>query len=278
MNFKIVADSSCDLLSLAGVDFASVPLKISTAEQEFVDNEQLDVAEMVEYLQHYKGRSFTSCPNAAEWEATFAQGDQIFVFPISSGISGSYQAAVSARESILAAHPEKKIHVFNTLTVSCENILLIERVLEEIRAGEDFDTICRKVEEYSRHTHLIFSLESLHNFAQNGRVSKVTAAAADMLGIRVMGVASEQGDLEVLAKLRGQAKAIAGIVAEMKKRGYAGGRVDIGDVSNPEAAALLGEAIRAEFAQAEVTFHHLRGLCSYYAQSGGLLIGFADGN
>lgn len=276
MTNKIVADSSCDLHSLEGVDFASVPLKISTAEREFVDHAELDVKDMVDYLQHYKGRSFTSCPNAAEWEAAFAGGDQIFVFPISSGISGSYQSAVAARDNVLAAHPEKKIHIFNSLTVSCENRLLIERTLELLAAGESFEEICRKVEEYSRHTHLIFALESLHNFAQNGRVSKVTAAAADMLGIRVMGVASEKGYLEVLAKLRGQTKAIAGIVAEMKKRGYKGGRVDIGDVFNEEAASLLGEAIRAEFAHAEPTFHHLRGLCSYYAQTGGLLIGFAD--
>ena len=47
---KIVADSSCDLFELKKIDFEVAPLKIITAEREFVDNETLDVNEMVDYL------------------------------------------------------------------------------------------------------------------------------------------------------------------------------------------------------------------------------------
>lgn len=50
----------------------------------------------------------------------------------------------------------------------------------------------------------VFALKSLHNLAQNGRVSKVVAAAAGVLGISVFGTASQEGTLEPSAKCRGR--------------------------------------------------------------------------
>ena len=54
MKIKIVADSSANLYTLDGVDFASAPLTIRTDEREFVDTESLDTLEMVNYLSKYK--------------------------------------------------------------------------------------------------------------------------------------------------------------------------------------------------------------------------------
>jgi fatty acid-binding protein DegV len=53
--FKVVADSGSDLLSLESIAFACAPLKIRTAENEYVDDETLNVKEMVENLLVYKG-------------------------------------------------------------------------------------------------------------------------------------------------------------------------------------------------------------------------------
>ena len=46
MKVKIVADSSANLYTLDGVDFASAPLTIRTSEREFVDNPSLDIEEI----------------------------------------------------------------------------------------------------------------------------------------------------------------------------------------------------------------------------------------
>ena len=67
MNFKIVADSSADMLSLSQVDFTSVPLKITVGDDTYVDDENLNVAEMVDVLDRFKGRSCTACPSPQEW-------------------------------------------------------------------------------------------------------------------------------------------------------------------------------------------------------------------
>ena len=56
MQFKIVADSSSDILDLTEVPFATAPLMIFTAEREFVDNAKLDVGEMVDHVVEIVGR------------------------------------------------------------------------------------------------------------------------------------------------------------------------------------------------------------------------------
>ena len=57
--FRIVADSSCDILTLDGADFVSVPLTIRTDTEEFRDDDFLDVNEMVTVLRSTKGRSYS---------------------------------------------------------------------------------------------------------------------------------------------------------------------------------------------------------------------------
>ena len=70
---RIVADSSCDLLTLPGVDFVSVPLTIRTDTEEFCDDAALDVGEMVAVLRNTKGRSYSACPNISDWEDAFGE-------------------------------------------------------------------------------------------------------------------------------------------------------------------------------------------------------------
>ena len=87
---KIVADSSCDIFGLEGVDFAYAPMKMITEEREFVDDETLDVDSVVEYFDKYKGKSKSSCPNAGDWLQAFGDADDIICITITSALSGSY--------------------------------------------------------------------------------------------------------------------------------------------------------------------------------------------
>ena len=84
---KIVADSACDVFTLSGCDFSSAPLKLITAEREFVDDEALDVDEMVAYMSKYKGRSRSSCPSIGDWLEAFDGADDVFCVTITSGLS-----------------------------------------------------------------------------------------------------------------------------------------------------------------------------------------------
>ena len=58
---RIAADSSCDLLTMDGVDFVSVPLTVRTAVEEFRDDAALDVDAMVT-TPLYQGRYHSDLP------------------------------------------------------------------------------------------------------------------------------------------------------------------------------------------------------------------------
>ena len=83
---------------------------------------------------------------------------------------------------------------------------------------KSFEEIRDSVTEYQNHTNLLFSLESLTNLARNGRVNPAVAKIAGVLGIRVFGAVTE-GVLDPIQKIRGEAKTIEAMFAEMKKRG-----------------------------------------------------------
>lgn len=277
MKSKIVVDSAANLYQMEGIDFACAPIKVVTEEQEYPDDGRLDAVQVAETLRSYKGRSSTSCPNVGDWLAAYQGADQVFAITITGALSGSYNAALLAAQDYQEENPEAKVYVLDSLSAGPELQLLAERLRALFDAGTPFEEICVQMEEYKQHTHLLFSLESLNNLARNGRVSPAVAAVARMLGIRVVGTASLSGELEVLVKTRGEHGALERIVLEMKSRGFVDGPVRILHCSNPAAATRLKNMITTVFEGAEVQIMPCGVLCSYYAELGGLMIGFEDG-
>ena len=130
MKFAIISDSSSDLLSLDNVTYACVPLKVITEEKEYIDDKNLDLAAMLTELKQYKGVSKSSCPNAAEWKEAFGDADGVFCVTITSGLSGSCNAAHMALSEYLQEHPERKGYVVDSLSAGPEVALLVEKLAE----------------------------------------------------------------------------------------------------------------------------------------------------
>lgn len=271
---KIVVDSSANITALDTVDFAVAPLKVITSEQEFIDDVALDVEAMVRWFDSYKGKSKTSCPNPADWLEAFGDAEEIFCITITSGLSGSHNAACIAKQMYEDAHEGCRVCVIDSLSAGPELMLLIEKLEQYIAEDMPFDEICQGIEEYKQHTGLVFMLESLKNFAANGRVSPAVAKIAGVLGIRIVGRASDQGTLEPTNKCRGEAKALAALVENLQKEGLRSGKVRIAHCKNKVAAQQLRHMLRQMLPEAEIKIHTCRGLCSYYAERGGMLIGF----
>lgn len=271
---KIVADSSADLKDLEGIPFASAPLKIITAEKEYVDNADLNAEQMATELHAYNGKSSTSCPNSADWLEAFGDADLIFCVTITATLSGSYNSAMLAKREYEEAHPDRRVFVLNSLTTGPEMVLLIEEARRLILEGKDFDEICATVENYARNTRLIFVLESLKNLANNGRVSPIVAKMTGILGIRLVGKASDRGDLEPLSKCRGERKTLDCVILQLENLGYSGGKVRIGHCLGEGVATELKRRILEKFPDADISLYKCGGLCSFYAEKGGVLIGF----
>lgn len=274
MAIKIVSDSGSDVLVLDGVAFASAPLTIITDAKQYLDDANLDVEKMAAELKAYKGRSSTACPGVGDFLDAFGDAEEVIVLTITGTLSGSNNAACLAKRDYEEEHPERKVFVIDTLSAGPEIKLIIEKIVEYIREGKSFEEICELITEYQKHTKLLFFLESMANLANNGRVSPVVAKAAGLLGIRALGEASDKGELGMLDKCRGEKKALAAMVKHMKAFGYHGGKVSIGHCANESAASKLKDMILEEYSDAQVEYHPLRGLCTFYAEQGGILMGY----
>ncbi len=271
---KIVADSSSDLFALDSVDFSAAPLKIITADNEYVDDENLDVEGMVNTLLHYKGKSSTACPSANDWLETFGDADIVYGVSITSNLSGCYNAAMIAKAQYEETYPDRKVFILDTLSTGPEMQLLLEKYDELIGKGLSFDQVVSEIKAYHKSTHLAFFLSSLDNFAKNGRVNPVIAKAIGVLGLRIVGKASDEGTLEPMHKIRGERKTLVQLFETMKSLGYKGGKVRLAHSYNPEAAENFKSLILSSFPDADITITLNRGLCCFYAEEGGLLAGF----
>lgn len=271
---KIVADSSCDLFSLERAEFASAPMKVITADREFVDEESLDVNAMADFLYEYKGKSKSSCPNATDWLAAFDGADDVFCVTITSGLSGSYNSACAAKEIYEMENEGKRVHVFDTLSAGPEVTLIVRKLEECIARGMEYEEICDCVTKYMKKTGLVFMLKSLKTFANNGRVSPLVAKIVGIAGICIVGKASDEGTLEPLKKCRGERKSLETILSVMRSEGFASGKVSIGHCQNENGAMQLKELLEKAFASVQIEIHKLKGLCSFYAEKGGVLVGF----
>ena len=233
---RIVVDSSASLYQLDGIDFAAVPLKIVTDEREYLDDGTLDAVEMATALRTYKGKTSTSCPNIGDWLEAYEGADEIYAITITGTLSGSCNAAQLAAEEYQAEHPGSQVFVLDSLSAGPELVLLAEHIRDLLAEGMAFDDVCEEMLRYRHHTHL----------------------------------------LDVLCRTRGEHGALERLVLELKGHGYTNGKVVIAHCGNPAAAERLMHMIKAVFEGAQVRVTECGGLCSYYAELGGLMVGFED--
>ena len=275
MSIRIVSDSSSNILELEGFDYKSVPLKIISDSKEYVDTPDLDVAKMVEEMYKSHERFSTSCPNAYDWSKAFEGGENIFAVTITKHLSGCYGAAVNAAEDFKAENPNANIYVIDSLSTGGEMQLIIEKLIELQKKGLSFEEIKDEITDYQKHTHLIFALRSLNNLAKNGRVNPAVAKIAGVLGIRITGMADE-GHLKTRHKCKGKEKTLEMLKRDMLEMGFAGGKVKISHCQNPDAANELREKILECYPESDIEILPCTALCSFYAEKGGLIIGFED--
>lgn len=274
MSSKIVMDSAGDIHVLEGIDFTGVPLKILAGAREFIDNRQADVAEMVSYLKGYNGKTSSSCPGVGEYLDAFGDADNVYCITITSNLSGSCNAARIAAETYQEQHPDRNIHVFDSLSAGPEMTILAEKIRDLVLQTLPFEDIVLSAGEYLSRTRLTFSLESLHNLANNGRVPVAVAKAAGILGIRLIGRASDDGRLQPVGKARGEKKVVPELFKHMTSMGYNGGKVLISHCQNLAGAQTMRQFILERFPNANVNIGTLGCLCSFYAEEHGMLIGY----
>ncbi|MBR6766627.1 MAG: DegV family protein, partial [Clostridia bacterium] len=278
MNWKIVVDSGCDLKSVdnlpANIAFDYIPLTLHVENTDYIDDADCDIPRMMEHMYAYKGKSSTACPSPEDWASRFRDCDCCIAISTSSGVSGTCNTARLGREMALEEDPNRRIFVVDSLSIGPEMTLLVEETIRFIQEGLSYEEVCKAIQKYNLRTKLCFMLSSVDNLVKNGRLNRLAGATVNVLGIRLVGIASEVGTLQLESKCRGFKKAAAEIMRIIKKDGFKGGKIIIGHVFNEIEAKVIASSILSEFPKCPLRIMKLGAICSFYAEKGGMIISY----
>ena len=288
MTWAIIADSSCNLRDYTpaapNCTYAFAPLTLYVGGEEYPDDADLDVSKLNERVHSEETASSSACPSAGEWADLFRLADNVIVVTLSSNLSGSYDSALMGRNLVMDEYARehsgqimgKNIYILDSRAAGAKLEIMVRLIDRYLTMHPDamFDEVVSYAKRLESNSQVQFSLRSFDNLVKNGRMPKLVGALASGLSIRMLGTASEQGTIKVIAPTRGDKKTIKKILDVMRSDGYRGGMAYIDHVDNAEGAEELCRAIASEWPQAEVEILPCRGLCSYYAEETGLIIGY----
>ena len=280
MTYNIVCDSSSDLksddLQPGYLHLEVVPMRILVGGREYPDNEMLNVPLLLEEMAEDKAASGTACPSPAAFARAFEEADCSICFTISSNLSGTYNAAMLARNMVLEEHPDKKICVIDSRSTAGCLVLLVQKARSLLETEEpDFEKVCEELRMYQASLRTLFTLECFDNLIKNGRMRPLVGNLLQTLGIHIIAEGTPQGTIHVAGKARGESKTYRAIVELMREsKDCSGAEVVLSHCENLSGALKLKELILRELPVKSVALLSCRGLTTFYAMEKGLIIGY----
>lgn len=275
-NIKLIIDSSSNMKSDPDHNVEVVPLTISFGGKDYIDDQNLNIREFLNDMNQNQVAGKTTCPSIQAWLNALEGTEKAIIITMTSGMSGTFSSALQAKTMYEEKHPTSQIIVVDSRSAEPELTIVLHGIEKMIQGDIRFVDLEEVIAKFRMRTHLLFILQSLHNLSLNGRVSPVAAKVAGLLKINLIGTASKEGKLEPLTKARGMKKAMRELLKYMKDDNYHGGEVIIDHCENEKDAEIIKDKILVEYPDAQVTIRPMRGLCSFYAEEGGIMIGFHE--
>ncbi|MBM6973850.1 MULTISPECIES: DegV family protein [Lactobacillus] len=275
-NIKLIIDSSSNMKSDPDHNVEVVPLTISFGGKDYIDDQNLNIREFLNDMNQNQIAGKTTCPSIQAWLNALEGTEKAIIITMTSGMSGTFSSALQAKTMYEEKHPTSQIIVVDSRSAGPELTIVLHGIEKMIQGDIRFVDLEEVIAKFRMRTHLLFILQSLHNLSLNGRVSPVVAKVAGLLKINLIGTASKEGKLEPLTKARGMKKAMRELLKYMKDDNYHGGEVIIDHCENEKDAEIIKDKILAEYPDAQVTIRPMRGLCSFYAEEGGIMVGFHE--
>ena len=197
----------------------------------------------------------------AFWEPYLEKGMDILHVSLSTGISGTYNSACLAAETLASKYPDRKIRVIDSLSASAGFGLLVELMADKRDEGMSFDELAEWAEVNKMNVNQWFFVSDLDCLKRGGRVSATSALIATALKICPVMNVNFEGKLIPREKIRTKKKAIVRLVDDMMERVENGsaytGRCAISHSDcledAQEVARLIGEQIPALKGKIEIS-------------------------
>ncbi|MCL1882542.1 MAG: DegV family protein [Defluviitaleaceae bacterium] len=277
---NIITDSGCDI----GMEYSDgescvikhVPLNLQIEDTTFIDDENLNLTEYLSAMEASKIAVKTSAPSPSLFLEQFkAAGDNIFVVTLSSKLSATYQSAVTARDMYIEEYGKKFIHIFDSMTASIGEGVIVMKLAELAKKGTEKTEIIEQINQYIKDMRTFFILDKFDNLVKTGRVSPYVAKLASVLNIKPI-CGDEDGEIKLAEKARGYTKAVAKLIKLIKENApdIENRFIGITHVAAYEKAVALKEEFVKHLGVNDIRIQEPRGITTTYGNRGGVVIAF----
>jgi DegV family protein with EDD domain len=252
---RVVTDSGAHLppALFEELGITVVPLVVNMGERTYYEGEDLDLEAFYAYLRTSPTLPTTSQPPVGRFYEVYRQlseeGATIVSLHLSAALSGTYAAAVAAREML----PGADIHVVDTRLISVPQGILVLEAARMARAGATVKEIVERVAFMQARMAFYFVLDTLEYLAKGGRVSNVQALVGNVLQLKPI-LKLHEGRIEAHERVRTTQRARVRLQELIREyaRGRKGLRIGVMHTRLLEVAEAVARALQEELQPVEI--------------------------
>jgi len=256
MSVRVVADSTADLDAafVAAHGVQVVPLKVIIGEDVYRDGVDITPAQLYQRMREEGVLARTSQPAPAEFETVFRaatdDGSAVVCTTISSGLSGTYESAMRAREALA----DRRIEVIDSRSVAIGHYAVAAAAVRAAERGADVAGVAAAASRAVSDVRLLFTVETLEYLHRGGRIGGARALLGSMLDIKPI-LEMREGRIEPGHRVRTYRRALEACADAAQRAAveWGGARVYIGHAGKPEAGAVVAERLRGTSVPLEIT-------------------------
>lgn len=262
MSYQIITDATSDMNAamLAGIPHVEiVPMEVLVGEETFVFGPTGNLTVDQFYKMQREGKFAQTSQIAPEtyrifFEPYLKAGKDILYLCFSSGLSGTINSANLCARELEEEYPERKIFCVDTLSASAGEGLLVREAAKKQAEGMELEELVHWVTAHCLHVCHWVTVDTFEHLLRGGRVSSVAAAAGTVLNIKPLLHVDDEGKLKTVEKPRGNKQALKAKLVHMEYSWAPelGKTVVVGHANCPERGAVLCDAVRERFPEAEV--------------------------
>ena len=224
MSFAVFADGSANLPKSMLEGISLLPCDYTVDGEPYTYWGDVDSFDAHSFYEGLRNGTVvrTTLLNTSLFLSRFApiltQGIDIIYISMSSGISGTYNAARIAAQELMDLYSGRFVHIVDSLGCGFGNGLLAVRAAKLSREGVSARDAAAILDEEVPHTCQYFTVDDLNFLKNTGRVSGMSAKIGTVLNIKPILFGDKTGHIISCAKVRGRAKAIETLVNKYEEK------------------------------------------------------------
>jgi DegV family protein with EDD domain len=233
--YTIITDSATDMPKwvIDKYNLRVIPTPVVIEGKDYFDGETVFPNEFYDILR--SGKNVTTYHINEymfyqNFEPYAKAGEEVLYFCFSTGIAGTFNAANLAKAELLEKYPDFKIDIMDSKCAAIGFGMCVFFALYMQSKGASNEEVMEAARFHFDHMEHIFMVDTLEYLYKGGRISRTSAIAGGLLDIKPIIEVTDEGKLEVFAKVRGRKKAIAKMIEVIGERGYRLDRQIIGSV------------------------------------------------